>query len=178
MSKVEYFMEMGGETLITTMDVSTGGGGFDPLPPAGGWTVTQATALRDFWVNGLARYQSNQLALVRIKIGENDFDVTGLGGENADPLPSVNAVLINKVNSGKKGRFFMPGIPEVNVDGAGRVAADYRGLQDGVLATALTTLEGDGIFPAVAQADGIGRIVSAFTTGSIIGTQRRRLPTR
>lgn len=147
-----------------------------------------AQDLRDAWSNEMFSqlHSSLQLSATHVKFGPNSVGPAavqgggGNGGNGGDPSPPNLAYLARKVTSlgGRKqrGRFFIPGCVDGDVDAGGVIDS-----------TVVTALAGDlaGLHAAMVAADAPPLLlhsdnttptaIDAFVIQSVAATQRRRM---
>ena len=163
MARVTYFMSMGGSEILTTMDC------VGDLGP----TTFEALNLGNFWGDGLAKFCSNQLSLTGLRVDDRTYQLARAATVNSDPENASTAMIINKRNIGKPGRFFMPGITAINIDASGQVANSYRTLVTDAMNAAYVTLQAAGIDIVVSNGT-VERVVTGFDVSRVVGIQGRR----
>lgn len=169
MAKAVYFMRLGGEEVLTTLDIQTA------APP----DLATAQALQVFWTNGLAFLMSEELTLEQITIDGEPYGFNEPGGITRESVPSNVAVVFRKLTgTGVKGRFFMPGVTDANVDNAGRLDSAFLTAFNNQMPGALTQLQQAGVTPVV-QSTTQGQFpITSIAAAPVVGTQRRRLAKR
>lgn len=160
-----YTMSLAGQEMQTTVDV-------DFVAPITPFAIKEI--LEDFWVNGLAQSMSNALALTSIKVGPDPFSATGVGGIVQPSANSSAAAIVNKVNDGPRGRFFMSGLPRDAVIPDGSLLAAWIATYENQLQTAFAAVNATDVILVVTNPSGATRPISGFTISPVIGLQGRR----
>lgn len=116
--------------------------------------------------------------------------LTVTGGDSAQPVPINTAVLVRKNTEGgraaRNGRMFLPGMAEVNVDGAGIIASVSRTAWQTAADAFLNTVNDGGIAspeqvmvvvsrPTVSATPGTFNEVTSLNVSSLMATQRERM---
>lgn len=149
-----------------------------------------AETLATVWQDNMLAVQtlSIRLATTLVKFGPDDTGPTGeftsnqVGVINSDPVSPAVAVLVQKVtNAGGRagrGRFFMPGMAEADVDASGLVDTAYLTAVQTACAGLLADMDANGL-PAVLLHAADSPITSptpitALTPSGTVATQRQR----
>lgn len=130
-------------------------------------------ALAEFWREGLGKSLSNLCTLTNVKVETTPFPKTGTGGITQACESAASAVIVNKINAGKPGRFFLPGLPQDAVEPAATLLTSWVNTYVIQLNNALAQLEIDGVTLRVQGSSSI-REVTALTVSPVIGLQGRR----
>lgn len=145
-------------------------------------TETQgvADAIRDAFQTHILSELSNECVLQEVKVGDDVMGAVSLSGQaggNADSsLPPNCSYGITKVtNSGRNGRWFLPGVPEPNVDGSGRVNPPAQAALNAKMALMLADVEAAGGDFRITQAAGGDVQIDQFSVRPFITRQSRRL---
>lgn len=160
---------------------------------SGSLTTPEAIAnvAKDAWVAGLAKIQHETctLSAVRVKMGPVDtgpsaeVSVNLAGTATGSPVPPNVAVLVRKVTilGGRqgRGRMYIPGFTEADVDGSGNMTGPYLAVVQGHAQATFDEFVTQGLFPVLFH-DGAGPVVApttitAFQVDGKVATQRRRL---
>lgn len=169
MTACQFNMLIGGSQCVTTLDVILG----DTSEP------DAVLALFDWWTAGVNQYLSQDLTLQEIRCGEA-ASVIGIQGSAALPAAPSSCALILQKNTGTavRGRMFIPGIAEEDVNPGGIVGLELRALLTGLLTTVTLALETAGVVPAV-KTGPVGSEtlvpITSFQPRPLIGTLRNRL---
>lgn len=164
-----FYMRMSGEEMLTTLTFQS----------AAGPGQAEADALRDFWRDGLAYLQSDRMTLEGIGIDGDIYAYNEPGNITRESVPSNVAVVMRKLTgTSVRGRFFMPGLTDENVDNAGRLDGAYQAAFAQQMPIALAALQAAGVTPMVQSATQGQLPITAITVNPIVGTQRRRLARR
>lgn len=103
------------------------------------------------------------------------------GQGSGDVLPASCALVVSlSAGSGRrrKGRIYLPGIGDGDVDDLSRISSAFAGQVVADFTTFAATIGSDnGWLPAVySREDGVARVATVVSVGTRIDTQRRRLP--
>lgn len=120
-----------------------------------------------------------RISVSDVAIGELDVNVPGTQG--GDAISPQVALLVSKTSGlagrSNRGRMYIPGQSESNVDGAGTVLSTFRTTAQGAMDTFLgdlDTLETPMVILHNDPAD-TPTVVTALTVQNKVATQRRRL---
>lgn len=171
MTRASFIFNVGGSECVTTLDVVLDG-------------VSESTAgtlLTAFMVDMWVPFMASTATFVETRLGEA-VTVSGSAGEGETNSLPANCALILQKNTGTsvRGRFFLPGLSEPDVDPGGRVGAELRNAVDDAATTALATLTGAGVIAKVQSTTGAGSAVNitSLRTRPLIATLRNRIVTR
>lgn len=151
-----------------------------------------ATAFRDIFVATLLQGMSDFVALseVRVKYGPNATGPEGgITTSNQGTLAAQSATpnttwLIRKGTAGggrrARGRMYLPGIPENNVDSGGNIDATFRNAMQTQANEFLADCIAGGLAPMVLHAPGKSLVpaptaITTLAVQPVVATQRRRL---
>nr|CRY97570.1 hypothetical protein [uncultured prokaryote] len=96
-----------------------------------------------------------------------------LGGQGSPPNSSY---LLNKnATSGRRGRWFLPGLAEDDTFANGTISGTRRAAVDTAANNFLGALAANGGQLRIARADGTFSNIESFSCQELIGVQRRRL---
>lgn len=155
----------------------------------------RATALNDAhdsWADNVLPLQSNFIQLVRVDgvfgDGSGDIPISSTaaaitGGETGGTLPQNCSVLVQKLTAlggrRNKGRFYVPGIDETDVDNAGSILTTPLAAWNTAVNNLQLGLESDSFLDRLvifhSAAPLTPTIVSDLRVDGRIATQRRRL---
>lgn len=174
---------LGGAALRTgaavTYGIAPNGGSFDP---------TDAALLHGFFGTRIMPRLTNgvQLESTIMKYGPNDtgpqvvHDGVVVGGIS-EATASVNtALLVQKRTAlggrANRGRFYLPGVPEAQVDGDGLIPSTYRASVETAVDGFLADIVAEGMNMVILHnVSPTPTIVTSLTVDEYAATQRRRM---
>lgn len=135
--------------------------------------------------------QSNTISCTEVSVkygptetGPSGTTATVMPGESAQPaVPPNTSLLVQKVTAfggrAGKGRWYLPGIPEVHVDQSGVLSSGYLTTVNTAFDAFLTAMEADDIGCVVLHGAGsplsLPSPILSFEPQTVVATQRRRL---
>lgn len=158
---------------------------------AAGTLIEQAEIIRDAWQEWWVASMATALFFtgVRIKEGPNatgaavEIAATGQGGGTAGACPPNVAVLVHKLTpyGGRtgRGRMYLPGIPEENVDSGGNISSSWLADRQSNLNSFWAELVAADLDPVLLHSEETAVsdpfVITSFAVQSKVATQRRRL---
>jgi hypothetical protein len=148
-----------------------------------------AGAIPTAWLTLMAKL-SETITFEGFKLRNNlgtivDLVVSGRGSEVQAALPVNCAYLVKKVTNApgrrNRGRFYLPGVMELDVDSVGKVSDTRRGTMDAALNAFLGSLSAAQFIATILHhsEDGLTGLqpteITSLKCDAVIGTQRRRL---
>ena len=172
MTKAAFIFDLGGSECVTTLDVEH----------VGVSEGDACTLLTIFMVDAWVPHMAVTSTFVETRLGDSVV-ASGSAGEGEPNALPANCALIMQKNTGTsvRGRFFLPGLAETNVDPGGRVGIALRDLVDASFASALSALIAANVIPKVASGSGVGGSltnITSITSRPLIATLRNRIVTR
>lgn len=175
--KAAWHFTQGGKTAVVTTDYYRGAG-------AAGLVSGDAQKLWQAWVDHLAEGQSNECRLDKVVVntltGPIYEHVNQHAGEAIAAAAPINTALLVKKQtaSTRRGRWFIPGILESQIDAGGNVIGGALEAWTTFLAAFHTDLQTKQLKMNVNQTVGgavMARDVLGLTPASVVATQRRRM---
>jgi hypothetical protein len=177
-TSVSMKFNQGGKFAFCTFDYLTGTGGSATLEG-------KCLDIRDAWVASMVASQSADVALVGVSARQPsgvtaEIATLNNGLSTLPALPINCAVLaVKRTASATKGRMFIPGILESQVNSAGVIDAGAHAAWATSCTNFLTELAARGVDMAVVG-KGVGGIMvdhlcTSFVPQTTISTQRRRM---
>ena len=168
MSQAVFVFDIGGSECVTTLDVAV----------TGGTDYTNALALKDFMEAAWVPTMATQCVLREVRYLDAVATSGEPGGGETNALPATCALIVQK-NTGTsvRGRMFLPGLAEADVDAGGRVGTELQGIVNDNFADALADLVASGIVPRVVSTTGAGAATDIifFVARPFIAVLRNRL---
>lgn len=139
-----------------------------------------ADSIRDALEDNILVTLVNAVSLVEVKVGDDVIGAiatSGTSGSSTDAStnPSVAFGFTKEVSSGRNGRWFVPGVSENLIDGAGRISAGGVNALNGLLAGFIADITADGVTMTVRQKVGAPVPVTQMSCRNFITLQSRRL---
>lgn len=157
----------------------------------GGTPAEAAQALGFIWASTISTTQVNNcdLSSTLVKFGPTDVGPSaevltpGAGGKTNTSVTPNTSVLVQKLtNAGGragKGRMFIPGVRESEVNDSGEISVEELEDWQEQLDAFQAGIEGADLFPRLLHGEGsplsAPTIITSFSVQSLVATQRRRM---
>lgn len=141
-------------------------------------TQAQLELIRDSWNTNVMPSLGSSTSLTSVTLlGDIPTSVFGSTGGGRGSSTAINtSFLVDKnPDSGRRGRMFIPGVPEEDCDSAGVIPAlRVTNMTDGLNAW-LADLNAQTMQLRIARSDGSFSLIESFAVQNVAATQRRRL---